>query len=60
MNTTLGIKHSPEGTEAGRHNTFERIRQEIMAIGRQLTPFEHRPAAAALLSALATRAEEAL
>jgi hypothetical protein len=50
VNTTLGIKHSPEGTEAGRYNTFERIRQEVMAVGRQLTPFEHRPAAAALLS----------
>lgn len=37
-----------------------RIRQEVMAVGRQLTAFQHRPAAAALLSALAVRSEEGL
>ena len=37
-----------------------RIRQEVMTVGRQLAPFGHRPAAAALLSALATRPKEAL
>ncbi|WP_239141904.1 XRE family transcriptional regulator [Actinoplanes campanulatus] len=36
-----------------------RIRQEVMTVGRQLAPFKHRPAAAALLAALATRPEDA-
>lgn len=37
-----------------------RIRHQVMTVGRQLTPFEHRPAAAALLSALAAGPEETL
>jgi hypothetical protein len=36
-----------------------RIKHEVVAIGRQLLPFEHRPAAAALLAALGTASEGA-